>query len=128
MAGQVLAHQWYSPRGYRVGNWRHGDVGSMPSRAAEEANRLKAGYTVVRAYAPDPGKVDFNANDAEDLRRFVLLAHYGSPRKPRWCHVSDRTTHGSGMSVGLCHRFGLDPDEVVGRNDPVRWTTEAHHG
>lgn len=49
------------------------------------------------------------------LERMVKYAGYHSnSRKPRWSHVGDITSHGSGYSAAICVEFGQDPDELVG--------------
>lgn len=38
-----------------------------------------------------------------------------SGKSPRWVGVSDTFTLGSTYSMQLCRRYGVDPDELVGR-------------
>lgn len=55
-------------------------------------------------------------SDEEYLRKAVTYAGVNSyDRRPRWSHVGRITTNGCGVSSELCIRFGLDPDEIVGR-------------
>lgn len=53
--------------------------------------------------------------DAELLQRAVRECRRGRGRHKivLWSKVSDRFALGSGYSIELCRRFGLDPDEMV---------------
>jgi hypothetical protein len=53
-------------------------------------------------------------SDAELLERAVRAAR-PSRKSPRWTAVSDTFCLGSTYSMQLCRRFGLDPDETIGR-------------
>ena len=57
--------------------------------------------------------------DADLLARAVKSArsrHYNKRVKhPRWVAVKDAFELGSGYSMELCRRFGLDPEEEVAR-------------
>ena len=57
-------------------------------------------------------------SDSELLRRVVINCRARPPAARahyRWVAVMEAFSLGSGYSMELCLRFGLDPDEVVRR-------------
>ena len=56
---------------------------------------------------------------ADDLveRAVRNAGHNREPQRVRWAYVRSTFGLGSTSSAGLCRRFGLDPDELVG-TDP----------
>lgn len=58
-------------------------------------------------------------SDTDLLARAVKNCRARALRKgvkhPRWSAVSDTFALGSTYSYQLCHRFGLDPEEMVKR-------------
>jgi hypothetical protein len=55
--------------------------------------------------------------DNELLRRVVTNCRAAARRKHyRWVAVMETFGLGSGYSMELCQRFGLDPDELVKRS------------
>lgn len=58
--------------------------------------------------------------DEKLLERAVKGARPRKGRVPRWSAVSDAFALGSTYSIQLCHRFGVDPDQQIGRNGVVR--------
>jgi hypothetical protein len=65
------------------------------------------------------GAAEASVNDIPDadlLTRAVRNCRARqSGKAPRWVAVSDTFVLGSTYSRQLCRRFGLDPDEMVGR-------------
>jgi hypothetical protein len=56
--------------------------------------------------------------DSELLRRVVTNCRAAVPKSRkhyRWVAVMEAFALGSGYSMELCRRFGLDPDEIVKR-------------
>jgi hypothetical protein len=54
--------------------------------------------------------------DNELLSRIVRNVRAQRGRKQyRWAAIMDLTTLGSGYSMQLCRRFGIDPDEIIKR-------------
>lgn len=51
----------------------------------------------------------------ELLERAVHIAGHRSPRGMKWGHVGRVFGVGSTRAVELCCKFGIDPDETVGR-------------
>lgn len=50
------------------------------------------------------------------LRRAIANAGNDSFRiAPRWGHVSHLFAVGAGVAMALCRKYGVDPDETVGR-------------
>ena len=58
--------------------------------------------------------------DDQLLERAVKSARPRKGRVPRWAAVSDTFALGSTFSIQLCLRFGLDPDQQIGRSGIVR--------
>lgn len=58
--------------------------------------------------------------DEQLLERAVKAARPRRGRVPRWSAVADLFALGSTYSIQLCRRFGLDPDQQIGRNSVVR--------
>jgi hypothetical protein len=57
--------------------------------------------------------------DGELLRRVVTNCRAAVPKSRkhyRWVAVMETFCLGSGYSMELCRRFGLDPDELVKRS------------
>ena len=52
-------------------------------------------------------------SDEELLRRAVLNSTPSARSAPRWVVVMNLLGLGSTYSHQICHRFGLDPDEVI---------------
>lgn len=74
--------------------------------------------TTVTFSASEP-RVEASVNDIPDndlLGRAVRGCRARSSGKsPRWVCVSDTFGLGSTYSQQLCRRFGVDPDEMIGR-------------
>lgn len=51
--------------------------------------------------------------DTELLRRAVTNCRPRRRSTPRWIVVMETFVLGSTFAWQLCHRFGLDPDEVI---------------
>jgi len=58
--------------------------------------------------------------DEKLLERAVRNARPRKGRVPRWAAVSDAFSLGSAFSIQLCRRFGVDPDQQIGRTGVVR--------
>jgi hypothetical protein len=58
--------------------------------------------------------------DDKLLERAVKGARPRKGRVPRWAAVGDAFALGSTYSIQLCRRFGLDPDQQIGRTGIVR--------
>lgn len=52
--------------------------------------------------------------DEHLLKRAVRHAGAELPRRARWEHVAQAFDVGAEIALGLCVRFGLDPNEKVG--------------
>ena len=61
----------------------------------------------------------FEYTDLDLLDRAVRNIHYGKGMLPRWSHVGQTFSMGSGYSIGLCKRWGLDPHEMLGSAERV---------
>lgn len=58
--------------------------------------------------------------DAQLLERAVKSARPKRGRVPRWSAVGDAFALGSTYSIQLCRRFGIDPDQQIGRTGVIR--------
>lgn len=45
--------------------------------------------------------------------RSARTHHESRARRPRWSHVADAFGVGSSLSMALCRRFDLDPEEKI---------------
>lgn len=64
-----------------------------------------------------------DVNDIPDEQLLSRAVRNARPRKgrvPRWSAVADAFALGSTFSIQLCRRFGLDPDQQIGRTGIVR--------
>lgn len=60
-----------------------------------------------------------DTTDEDLLRRAVTTATNTTHTSfPRWSVVRDIFAVGAGTAQGLCHRFGVDPDEIL-KGQPV---------
>jgi hypothetical protein len=57
--------------------------------------------------------------DAKLISRAVRGARPRNGRVPRWSAVGEVFALGSTFSIQLCRRFGVDPDEQIGRTGRV---------
>jgi hypothetical protein len=67
----------------------------------------------------DPETVN-DIPDEQLLGRAVRNARPRRGRVPRWSAVSDLFALGSTFSMQLCRRYGVDPDQQIGRTGVVR--------
>lgn len=81
----------------------------MEARQAVALEEMKAPQT-----APPSSPTRPALTDAQLLERAVRAAHVGRPPRWRRSHIMQAFALGSGSAAALCHRFALDPDEVVG--------------
>lgn len=64
-----------------------------------------------------------SVNDIPDEKLVERAVRNARPRKgriPRWAAVADAFGLGSTYSIQLCRRFGIDPDQLIGRNGIIR--------
>lgn len=57
--------------------------------------------------------------DEKLIARVVRSARPRKGRVPRWAAVGEIFALGSTFSIQLCRRFGVDPDEQIGRTGRV---------
>ncbi len=89
----------------------YGDCSSSTglSQAEPKVSALRASIPIAEASVNDIADVELLGRAVRGCRARL------TGKSPRWVGVSDTFGLGSTYSRQLCRRFGVDPDEMVGR-------------